>query len=75
MVADVRLAAPDGKIIVGHKAFSEFKLSAPKPNTDTFLALTYVFGGLGPGDYVVTTVLHDRVLGKSGAFSTPITIR
>ena len=31
--------------------------------------------GLGAGDYVVTTTLNDRISGKTGAFSTPITIR
>ncbi len=42
---------------------------------DIFLALTYVFGGLTAGDYVVTTTLHDRIDDKTVAFSTPISIR
>ncbi len=75
MVADVRVSTTDGKIIAGHKAFSEFKIAAPDRNADIFLALTYVFGGLGAGDYVVTTTLHDRIGDKTAAFSIPITIR
>lgn len=75
LVADVRVGNPDGTIIAGHKAFASFAIASPDRNPDTFLALTYVFGGLGAGDYVISTTLHDRVTGKSGAFSTPITIR
>ncbi|WP_436642852.1 hypothetical protein [Microbaculum sp. FT89] len=75
MVADVRVATAEGKIIVGHKAFAEFQIASADRNADVFLALTYVFGGLGPGDYVVTTTLTDRVYGKTAAFSLPITIK
>lgn len=74
MVADVRVATAEGKIIVGHKAFAEFQIASAERDADVFLALTYVFGGLGPGDYVVTTTLTDRVYGKTAAFSLPITI-
>lgn len=75
IVADVRVATPDGKIIAGHKDFSEFRIAAPSRNTDIFLSLTYVFGGLGQGDYVITTTLRDQVAAKSAAVSTPISIR
>ncbi len=75
MVADVRVSTTDGKIIAGHKAFSEFRIAAPDRAADIFLALTYVFGGLTAGDYVVTTTLHDRIDDKTVAFSTPISIR
>jgi len=75
MVADVRVSSPDGKIIVAHKAFSEFHVAARERDDDVFLTLTYVFGGLGSGDYVVTTTLRDRIENKSAAVSTPITIR
>jgi hypothetical protein len=75
MVADVRVATTDGKIIAGHKGFSQFKIDSAEPNPDTFLTVTYVFGGLGAGDYIVTTTLSDKITGKSGVFSTPIKIR
>jgi len=75
LVADVRVAQADGTIIAGHKAFATFQIKAPDRDPDIFLTLTYVFAGLGAGDYVVTTTLNDRISGKSGAFSTPITIR
>jgi len=75
LVADVRVADPDGTIIAGHKAFATFNVASAERRPDVFLALTYVFGGLGAGDYIVSTTLHDKVSGKSGAFSTPITVR
>ncbi|MEJ8571793.1 hypothetical protein [Microbaculum marinum] len=74
MVADVRVSQADGTIIAGHKAFATFNIKSPGRDPDVFLTLTYVFAGLGPGDYVVSTTLIDKVTGKSGAFSTPITI-
>jgi hypothetical protein len=75
LVADVRVSQTDGTIIAGHKAFATFNVKAPDRDPDVFLTLVYVFAGLGPGDYIVSTTLNDRVSGKSGAFSTPITIR
>lgn len=74
-VADVRIAETDGTIIAAHKGFSEFKVVTPARDDSVFLAISYVFGGLGTGDYVVTTTLHDTISGKTGAFSTAITIR
>ncbi len=74
-VADVRIAERDGTIIAAHKGFSEFKVVTPARDDSVFLAISYVFGGLGTGDYVVTTTLHDTISGKVGAFSTDITIR
>jgi hypothetical protein len=75
LVADVRVETADGKIIAGHKAFSEFKISTKERNADVFITLTYVFGGLGTGDYLVVTTLHDVVGDKTAAFTTPITIK
>lgn len=74
-VADVRIADADGRIIAAHKSFAEFRVTSPQPTREVFLAMTYVFGGLGPGNYVATTTLHDRVKGGAAAFQTPIEIR
>lgn len=75
LVADVRIATPEGRIIAAHKSFAEFRIASPAPTRDVFLAVTYVFGGLGPGDYVATTTIHDRTGGDAAAFQTPIAIR
>ncbi|TCT10005.1 hypothetical protein EDC22_106200 [Tepidamorphus gemmatus] len=74
-VADVRIADTSGRIIAAHKSFAEFRIASPQPTREVFLAMTYVFGGLGPGDYVVTTTLHDRIKGDAVAFPTSIGIR
>ncbi len=74
-VADVRIADADGRIIAAHKSFAEFRVTSPQRTREVFLAMTYVFGGLGAGDYVATTTLHDRVKGGAAAFQTPISIR
>lgn len=74
-IADVRISDAGGRIIAAHKSFAEFRIASPQPTREVFLAMTYVFGGLGPGDYVATTTLHDRVKGTAVAFQTPIGIR
>lgn len=74
LAADFILATEAGRIIAGQKGFAAFRMTSPRRQPDPYLTIDYRFAGVPPGDYVLTTTMHDRVDGEAASFDQAITI-
>ncbi len=74
LTADFILATEEGRIIAGQKDFANFDIRSPQRAHESFLVINYRFTGVPPGDYVLTTTVHDRVEDETASFDMPITI-
>ncbi|ODN71724.1 hypothetical protein [Methylobrevis pamukkalensis] len=72
--ADFELKTPTGQILHEQKAFADLKMKSRRRNKEFQVFITYNFSGLKPGDYVLTTRLHDLHSDKTGAFELPFTL-
>jgi len=73
--ADVVIKAKDGSELKRVTDFQHLTVASHERNQEVFASFTYSFSGIPPGDYVVDTILRDKVSGKSGTFSLPFTVR
>lgn len=73
--ADVQIKSADGKVLGGQEAFGRFNLASRTQNTEYFINLTYSFTGLAPGEYLVGTILHDKIGGTTTSFDLPFEVK
>jgi hypothetical protein len=75
LVTDVVVKTKDGKELFRKDSFSNMGYNSRERNRAFFANFDYAMTGLPPGEYVVDTVMHDTVAGKSGTFSLPFVIQ
>lgn len=71
---DVVVKDRDGKEVGRKDDFGELTFQSRYKNSEFFAKLNYDFSGLPAGDYQVTSVLRDKVTGKSVDFTLPFTM-
>lgn len=72
--ADFELRTVKGQILHSQADFASLDMQSRRRNKEFQVYIVYSFKGLKPGDYVLTTTLHDRNSQKSGSFDLPFTI-
>ncbi len=72
--ADFQLKTPTGQILHEQKGFADLKMKSRRRNKEFQVFITYNFSGLKPGDYILTTRLHDEHSDKVAGFDLPFTI-
>lgn len=72
--ADFELRTAKGQILHAQEGFASLDKLSRRRNKEFQVFIVYNFKGLKPGDYVLSTKLHDRNSPKSGEFELPFTI-
>jgi len=75
LVADLVVKSKDGKVLASQSDFQQLQITSRVRNREFMARFTYTFTGIPAGEYAVETVLRDKVSGKSGTFTLPITVR
>ncbi len=73
--ADVIIRSKDGTELKRVNDFQHITVKSHERNQEVFASFTYTLSGVPPGEYVVDTILRDKVSGKTGSFSLPFVIR
>jgi hypothetical protein len=55
--------------------FTNLRIGSRVKNRELAALLTYSFSGIPVGEYIVDTIMRDRVSGKSETFSLPFIVR
>ncbi len=71
---DMEVKTKDGKVLGGQKDFLKLSHAARVPAREFFTVLTYNFGGIPPGEYIVETRLNDQNHDQWAAFELDFTI-
>jgi hypothetical protein len=72
--ADFELRTTKGQILHSQTDFASLDMSSRRRNKEFQVYIVYSFKGLKPGEYVLTTTLHDRNSPKTGRFELPFAI-
>lgn len=72
--ADFELRTVKGQILHAQEGFASLDKVSRRRNKEFQVFIVYNFKGLKPGDYVLSTKLHDRNSPKTGEFELPFTI-
>jgi hypothetical protein len=75
LVADLAVKSKDGDALASQADFNQLQITSRVRNREFMARFTYTFTGIPAGEYVVETVLRDKVSGKEGTFALPITVR
>jgi hypothetical protein len=75
LVADLVVKSKEGEVLASQPDFNQLQITSRVRNREFMARFTYTFTGIQAGEYLVETVLHDKVSGKDGTFSLPITVR
>jgi hypothetical protein len=75
LVADLIVKSKDGEELASQADFQQLQITSRVRNREFMARFTYTFTGIPAGEYIVETVLRDKVSGKDGTFSLPITVR
>ena len=75
LVADLVVKSKDGEVLASQSDFQQLQITSRVRNREFMARFTYTFTGISAGEYAVETVLRDKVSGKSGTFTLPITVR
>lgn len=74
ITADFNLRTKAGKVLGGQKEFGRFTFTSHERNTEFYMNLTYNFSGVSKGEYVLETILQDKISGKLARFELPFQI-
>lgn len=72
--ADFLVRTAAGEILGGQRGFARFGFESMHRNREIYVDVEYQFRALPPGEYVVETILHDRVGQAQASTETPIFI-
>lgn len=75
LALDFELRTRDGQSMVAQQNFNTIATASRRRNREFFVYVTYAFTGIEPGDYVVRTIVRDRVGAKQTSFDLAFTIR
>ena len=74
ITVDFNLRTKAGKVLGGQKEFGRFEFTSHERNTEYFMNLTFNFSGAPKGEYVLETILQDKISGKLARFELPFQI-
>ena len=74
LAGDFALKTAGGQVLLAQKDFARFPFSSRRRIRELYLTISYAYGNLGPGDYVLVTTLRDLVSGKSADFEIAIKV-
>ena len=72
---DVVVKSKDGKALQRAQDFTNLRVSSRIRNREMMAQLTYSFTDIPAGEYIVESIMRDRINGKSGTFSLPFIVR
>jgi Putative bacterial sensory transduction regulator len=72
---DVVVKGKDGTPLQRAQDFTNLRVSSRMRNREMMAQLTYSFTDIPAGEYVVESIMRDKVSGKSGTFSLPFIVR
>jgi hypothetical protein len=74
LVADVVVKSKDGEELLRQNDFDKLEVGSRVRNREFMGRFSYTFTGIPQGEYVVETILHDQVTGKTGSVSLPFVV-
>ena len=72
---DVVVRGKDGTALQRVPDFTTLRIASRVRNREVMAQLTYSFSGIPAGEYVVESIMRDKVSGKTGTFSLPLIVR
>lgn len=72
---DVVVKGKDGTVLQRAPDFTNLRVSSRIRNREMMAQLTYSFTDIPAGEYIVESIMRDKVSGKSGSFSLPLVVR
>lgn len=72
---DVVVKGKDGAALQRAQDFTNLRIGSRVRNREMMAQLTYSFTGIPAGEYVVDSIMRDKVSGKTGTFSLPFVVR
>jgi hypothetical protein len=72
---DVLVKAKDGTVLQRAPDFTNLRFGSRVRNREIMSQLTYSFTGIPAGEYVIESIMRDKVSGKTGSFSLPLVVR
>jgi hypothetical protein len=72
---DVVVKGKDGTVLQRAPDFTNLRIDSHVRNREMMAQLTYSFTGIPAGEYVVDSIMRDKVSGKTGTFSLPLVVR
>ena len=72
---DVLVKGKDGTVLQRAPDFTNLRTSSRVRNREMMAQLTYSFTGIPVGEYVVESIMRDKVSGKTASFSLPLVVR
>jgi hypothetical protein len=71
----VLVKAKDGTVLQRAPDFTNLRFGSRVRNREIMSQLTYSFTGIPAGEYVIESIMRDKVSGKTGSFSLPLVVR
>jgi hypothetical protein len=72
---DVQVMRKDGEVVFRKDNFQVLRVGSRVKNREFMTHLGFTFSGIPAGEYIVETVMRDKIGGKAGAFTLPFIIR
>ena len=72
---DVVVKGRDGTVLQRAPDFTNLRIGSRVKNREMMAQLTYSFTGIPAGEYIVESIMRDKVSGKTGSFSLPLIVR
>jgi hypothetical protein len=72
---DVLVKGKDGRVLQRAPDFTNLRTSSRVRNREMMAQLTYSFTDIPAGEYVVESIMRDKVSGKTAGFSLPLVVR
>lgn len=72
---DVVVKDKDGKALQRAQDFTNLRVGSRIRNREMMAQLTYSFTDIPAGEYIVESIMRDKVSGKTGSFSLPFIVR
>jgi hypothetical protein len=72
---DVVIKGKDGTVLQRAPDFTNMRVSSRMKNREMMAQLTYSFTDIPAGEYIVESIMRDKVSGKTGTFSLPFIVR
>mgnify|MGYP001810044624 CR=1 FL=1 len=75
LAIDIVVKDKNGVELLRQSNFGEMKQASRVRNREFMTRFTYRLGGFPPGEYVLDTIMRDKVSEKTGTFSLPFVVR
>ncbi len=75
VAVDVVIKGKDGTVLQRAPDFTNLRIASRIRNREIMAQLTYSFDGIPAGEYIVESIMRDKVSGKTGNFSLPFIVR